>query len=447
MRRRLLSVVVLWMTLAALAASPAVAKVFSPTAFRLANGLEVVVITNMRAPIVTHMVWYHVGSGDEPRGKSGVAHYLEHLMFKGTDQIKPGEFSRTIARNGGRDNAFTTHDYTGYYQDVASDRLALVMRLEADRMANLRLGDEVARPELDVVLEERRTRTDNHPAALLYEQVQASLFVHHPYGIPVIGWEHEIRGLDYRDALDFYRTWYAPNNATLVVAGAVAADEVRSLAEQYYGPIPARPVSARVRVAEPPHVAAVRLEMTSDRVRQPSWSRRYLAPSHHAGDTRHAYPLEVLTEILGGGETSRLNRSLVVDQQLAASAGADYDATRLDLGSFVIYASPRPGRDLGALERAVEAEVKRVREDGVTDDEVARAKLRLQAATIYALDSLSTGARTIGAALSTGSTVDDVEAWPDRIGAVTPEQVREAAGAVLRNDRAVTSVLKPARTS
>jgi zinc protease len=445
--RRLLPVAVLWAVLAGLAAPPAGAKVFSPTTFRLANGLEVVVITNMRAPIVTHMVWYHVGSADEPRGKSGIAHYLEHLMFKGTDQIKPGEFSRTVARNGGRDNAFTTHDYTGYYQNVAADRLALVMRMEADRMANLRLSDAVARPELDVVLEERRSRTDNEPSALLYEQVQASLFVHHPYGIPIIGWEHEIRGLDYRDALEFYRTWYAPNNATLVVAGAVTADDVRPLAEQYYGPIPARPVPARVRVAEPPHVAAVRLEMTSDRVRQPSWSRRYLAPSHHAGDTRHAYALQVLTEILGGGETSRLNRSLVVDRQLAASAGADYDATRLDLGSVTVYASPGPGRDIAELERAIEAEVKRVREEGVTDDEVARAKLRLQAATIYALDSLSTGARTIGAALSTGSTVDDVEAWPDRIGAVTPEQVRDAARAVLRDDLAVTSVLKPARTS
>jgi zinc protease len=263
----------------------------------------------------------------------------------------------------------------------------------------------------------------------------------------VIGWENEIRGLDYRDALDFYRTWYAPNNATLVVAGAVTADDVRPLAEQYYGPIPARPVPARVRVVEPPHVAAVRLEMTSDRVRQPSWSRRYLAPSEHGGDARHTYALQVLTEILGGGETSRLNRSLVVDQQLAASAGADYESTRLDLGSFTLHATPRPGRDIAEIERAIEAEVKRVRETGVTDDEVARAKLRLQAATIYALDSLSTGARTLGAALSTGSTADDVEAWPERIGAVTPEQVRDAARAVLRDDLAVTSVLKPARTS
>jgi zinc protease len=431
----------------ALAGMPARAKVFSPTTFKLANGLEVVVITNMRAPIVTHMVWYRVGSADEPRGKSGIAHYLEHLMFKGTDQIKPGEFSRTIARNGGRENAFTDQDYTGYFQNVAVDRLPLVMRMEADRMANLRLTEEIARPELGVVLEERRTRTDNQPSARLFEQVQASLFVHHPYGIPIIGWEHEIRGLDYRDALDFYRTWYAPNNATLIVAGAVTADEVRPLAEQFYGPIPARPVPARVRVAEPEHVASVKLEMTSDRVRQPSWSRRYLAPSYHAGDAKLAYPLQVLTEILGGGETSRLNRALVVQQQVAASAGADYDATRLDLGTFTIYATPRPGREIADLERAVEAEVRRVRDEGVSDEEVARAKMRLQAATVYALDSLSTGARTIGAALSTGSSVDDVEAWPERIGAVTADDVRAAARAVLKDETAVTALLKPARTS
>jgi zinc protease len=445
--RPLLRIVVLSLVGCLAVAAPAAAKVFSPTTFKLANGLEVVVITNMRAPIVTHMVWYHAGAADEPRGKSGIAHYLEHLMFKGTDQIKPGEFSRVIARNGGRDNAFTTHDYTGYFQNVASDRLPLVMRMEADRMANLRLTEEVARPELDVVLEERRMRTDNDPSSQLYEQAQAALFVHHPYGIPVIGWEPEIHALDYEDALAFYRTWYAPNNATLVIAGAVTADVVKPLAEQYYGPIPARPVPARVRVTEPEHVAAVRLEMTSNRVRQPSWSRRYVAPSHHAGDTQRAYALEVLAEILGGGETSRLNRALVVDQQVAASAGADYEGTALDLGSFAIYASPPPGGEIAALEHAVEAEVRHVCEDGVTDDELARAKLRLQAATIYALDSLSTGARTIGTALSTGSTVEDVEAWPDRIGAVTTEQIRDAARAVLKDDTAVTSLLKPARTS
>jgi zinc protease len=431
----------------ALAAVPARAKVFNPTTFKLANGLEVVVITNMRAPIVTHMVWYRVGSADDPLGKSGLAHYLEHLMYKGTEQFKQGEFDRLIKTNGGQHNAFTTPDYTGYFQNVAVDRLALVMRMEADRMVNLKLTDAIARPELDVVLEERRMRVDNEPAARLAEQVRASLYLHHPYGTPLSGWEHEIRGLTYQDALDFYRTWYAPNNAILIVAGAVTAADVRPLAEQFYGPIAARPVPARARVAEPPHVAAVKLEMTSDRVRQPSWSRRYLAPSYHAGETRHADALQILAEILGGGETSRLNRALVVGQHVAASAGADYDASVYDLTSFVIYATPRPDGEIADVERAVEAEVKRVRDEGVTDEEVARAKLRLQAAAIYALDSLSTGARTIGVALTTGSTVDDVEAWPDRIGAVTADEVRAAARAVLKDETAVTSVLKPGRTS
>jgi zinc protease len=428
-------------------AQPVAAKVFSPASFTLANGLQVVVITNMRAPIVTQMVWYHAGAADEPRGKSGVAHYLEHLMFKGTEQVPVGEFSRTIANNGGRENAFTTHDYTGFYQSVAVDRLPLIMRMEADRMINLKLTDALARPELDVVLEERRMRTDNQPSSLLYEQAQAALFVHHPYGTPVIGWEPEIRALTYEDALVFYRTWYAPNNATLVIAGAVTADEVKPLAEQFYGPIPARPVPARVRVAEPEHVASAHLEMTSDRVRQPSWVRRYVAPSYHTGGPTIADPLQVLAEILGGGETSRLNRVLVLDQKVAAAVGADYDGTQLDLSDFSISVTPRPGVEIPALERALEAELRHVRDDGVTADELARAKLQLQAGAVYALDSSTTGARTLGAALSTGSTIDDVESWPDRIGAVTAEQVRDAARAVLKDDTAVTSLLKPARTS
>lgn len=428
-------------------AQPLAAKVFSPASFTLANGLQVVVITNMRAPIVTQMIWYHAGAADEPRGKSGVAHYLEHLMFKGTEQVPAGEFSRTIANNGGRENAFTTHDYTGFYQSVAVDRLPLVMRMEADRMINLKLTDALARPELDVVLEERRMRTDNQPSSLLYEQAQAALFVHHPYGTPVIGWEPEIRALTYEDALAFYRTWYAPNNATLVIAGAVTADAVKPLAEQFYGPIPARPVPARVRVAEPEHVASVHLEMTSDRVRQPSWGRRYVAPSYHTGGPKIADPLQVLAEILGGGETSRLNRALVLDQKVAAAVGADYEGTELDLSDFSISVTPRPGVEIPVLEHALEAELRHVRDDGVTADELARAKLQLQAAAVYALDSSTTGARTLGAALSTGSTIDDVESWPDRIGAVTAEQVRDAARAVLKDDTAVTTLLKPARTS
>ena len=259
--------------------------VFFPDTFMLGNGMQVVVVTNQRVPVITHMVWYKVGAADEVTGKSGIAHFLEHLMFKATDELKPGEFSRIVARNGGRDNAFTSWDYTAYFQNVAADRLELVMRMEADRMANLRLTDETVLPERDVVIEERRQRTENEPGDKLSELVQASLFVHHPYGLPIIGWEHEIRQLTRDDANEFYQTWYAPNNAVLVIAGDVTVDQVRPLAEKYFGSIAPRPVPARFRVEEPPFAAERRVILRDAQVRQPGLRRLYLAPSYNRGES------------------------------------------------------------------------------------------------------------------------------------------------------------------
>ncbi|MEX0759764.1 MAG: pitrilysin family protein, partial [Tistlia sp.] len=240
---------------------PAGAQVFEPTIFELDNGLQVVVVANSRAPVVTQMIWYKVGSADEPRGKSGIAHFLEHLMFKGTDSRAPGEFSDIVARHGGRENAFTSYDYTGYYQTVARDRLALMMELEADRMANLALTDAVVLPEREVILEERRQRIDNTPASQLQEMARGSLWLHHPYGTPIIGWESEMSALDTQDALDFYESWYAPNNAVLIVAGDVDPEAVRALAEEHYGPIPRKEVPPRRRVEEPHHWAGARVEL------------------------------------------------------------------------------------------------------------------------------------------------------------------------------------------
>jgi len=302
-------------------ASLAQARVFDPETFTLANGLQVVVIENRRAPIVTHMVWYKVGAADESAGESGNAHFLEHLMFKGTNTLGPGEFSEIIAQNGGQENAFTSYDYTAYYQTVANDRLEIVMRHEADRMANLVLTDALVLPERDVILEERRSRVDNEPGSQLRETMQAGLYLNHPYRVPVIGWEHEIRSLSTETALAFYRRWYAPNNAVLVVAGDVDADEVRRLAEKYYGKVPAGEVLERVRPTEPPQYAARRVTLENARVRQPSLSISYLAPAHNSPGGEHAYALQVLDQILGGGATSRLYRSLVVEQGLAASRG------------------------------------------------------------------------------------------------------------------------------
>jgi len=426
---------------------PGQARVFDPKTYTLANGLQVVVIENHRAPIVTHMIWYKVGAADESAGESGNAHFLEHLMFKGTKTLKPGEFSQIIAQNGGQENAFTSYDYTAYYQTVASDRLEIVMRYEADRMANLVLTDAVVLPERDVILEERRSRVDNEPGSLLRETMQSVLYLNHPYRLPVIGWEHEIRSLSTETALAFYRRWYAPNNAVLVVAGDVDASEVLRLAAMYYGKVPAKAVPERRRPTEPPQHAARRVILHSARVRQPSLSITYVAPGHNSPGGKHAYALQVLDQILGGGSTSRLYRALVVEQGLAAGTGSSYDPTAVDLSSFDFYASPRPDVDMAKLEEALRAELGRVMRDGVTEDEVALAKRQLQAQAVFARDSLNTAPNIFGRALASGRTVEDVETWPERIGAVTVEQVDAAARATLRDEQSVTGLLLPEPTT
>jgi len=385
---------------------PSAAQVFNPKSFTLANGMTVVVIENNRAPIVTHMVWYKVGAADEPPGKSGIAHFLEHLMFKGTATIPPGEFSKLIAGVGGRDNAFTSYDYTGYFQNVPREQLEFAMRLEADRMANLRLTDDVVYPERDVIREERRQVVENRPTARLREQEQAALYLNHPYRLPIIGWDHEIAELTREDAVAWYRTWYTPSNAVLIVAGDVTVEAIKPLAEKYYGVIKSHPVPARLRPQEPRPMAARRVELKDPRVRQPVVNISWLAPSYKAGASEHAYALQVLAEILGGGATSRLYRALVIEKQLATSAGAWYEPDMLDQSSFGASASLRPGAEVAALEQALQAELQRFLEKGASDDEVERA-----------------------------------EAWPARIGAVTPAQVMAAARDVLRPERSVTGVL------
>jgi zinc protease len=424
-------------------ARPASAQVFNPETFTLANGLQVVVIANHRSPIVTHMVWYKTGAADEAWGKSGIAHFLEHLMFRGTREIAPGEFSKIVARNGGRDNAFTSYDYTGYFQNVSRDRLELVMKMEADRMAGLALTDAVVDPERDVILEERRQVVENRPGSLLREQMNAALFLNHPYGRPIIGWEHEMRGLRRADAVAWYETHYTPNNAILIVAGDITVADLQPLAEKYYGPVASRAVPPRMRPQEPAPRAARRIELKDPRVAQAAVTRSYLAPSYAAGQTEHAYALQVLAELLGGAATSRLNRTLVLEQQVATGAGAWYDPTALDLGTFGVSASARTGVEIDKVEAALDAQIQKLLTEGASEDEVERAKSRMRAAAVYARDSLSTGARVIGAALTTGQTIADVEAWPQRIGAVTAAQVNAAARAILQPERSVTGLLLP----
>jgi zinc protease len=422
----------------------AAAAVFNPESFTLANGMQVVVVSNRRAPVVTHMVWYRVGAMDQPPGKTGVAHLLEHLMFKGTEAYPDGEFSRIVARNGGRENAFTSQDFTGYYQSVATDRLALMMEIESDRMINLILSDEDIETERQVVLEERRSRIDNNPGSRLSEQATSAMYLNHPYGNPVIGWEHEIRTLDRDDLMDFYRAWYAPNNAFLVISGDVDMADVRPLAEKYYGRIPARELPERVAWREPPVTASRRIVLRDPQVRQPSWSRRYPAPGYRHGATEHAYALEVLAEILGGGTTGRIYRSLVVEAKIAAGAGAWYNPSSRGPTTFGFYGTPLPGGETDPVEQAIEAAIKALLADGVSQDEVSRAITRMQAEAIFARDSLRTPAQVLGGSLVIGMSVDDVESWPQRIGEVTVDSVNRAARAVLGSPAAVTTQLLPA---
>lgn len=435
----------LMLALALWQARPVQAGIFNPESFTLDNGLTVVVLTNDRLPVVTQMVWYKVGAADDPPGKSGLAHFLEHLMFRGTGDIAPGEFSRIVSRNGGVDNAFTSADMTAYYQTVAADRLELVMKLEADRMANLALDDKEVLPERQVIIEERRTRTENNPAALLREQMNAALFLHHPYRIPIIGWRHEMETLSREDALALYKRHYAPNNAILIVSGDVTVPRVRELAEKYYGPIKPAAIPKRVRAQEPPQIAARRVVLDSERVRDPRFSRSYLAPSYTTGATEHAYALQVLEHLLGGGATSRFYSGLVVEKEMAVSAWASYDSTAYDWGTFSIGAQPRGEIAVDKVEDALDAEIDRLLRDGVTQAEVDHAKKQLIAGATYARDSLRQGAQVIGTALTAGRTIEDAEAWPERIQAVTVEQVNAAARHVFDIDKSVTGILLPAR--
>ena len=425
-------------------ASPALAE--TVTDFTLPNGLQVVVIEDHRAPAVVHMVWYRVGAADEPPGHSGIAHFLEHLMFKGTDEVPSGKFSEIVQAQGGSDNAFTSWDYTAYFQRVAADRLDLVMKLEADRMRDLRLTQEDVATERAVILEERTTRTDSDPGALFEEQAQAAQYLNHPYGIPIIGWRHEIEQLDRDDALTFYRRFYAPNNAVLVVAGDVTPDEVKRLAEQHYGPLaPTEGLPPRLRPSEPPQLAERRLSMADPRVAQPYVARSYLAPERNSGAQDKAAALTILAYLLGGsGTTSVLARKLTFDTQTAVYASAFYNGDTLDAGTFGLIVAPAPGVSLPQAEAAMDEAIAQFLKDGVDPAALDRMKTQIRAEQIYADDNTSALANLYGEALAIGLTVADVQAWPDVLQAVTAEDVMAAAQEVLDRRTAVTGYLEAA---
>jgi zinc protease len=414
-----------------------------PATFTLGNGLQVVVIPDHRTPVVTQMIWYKVGSADETPGKSGLAHFLEHLMFKGTSRHPIGEFSQTVLRIGGNENAFTSTDYTGYFQRVPREELGKMMEFEADRMTGLILKDENVLPERDVVLEEFNMRVANNPDARLTEQIMAALYLNHPYGRPVIGWRQEIEILDREDALAFYRRFYAPNNAILVIAGDVDATDVRPMAERTFGAVAAQPAipARRLRPQEPEPAAPRTVTLSDPRVEQPSLRRYYLVPSATTAAAGEGPALDVLAQLMGGGSNSYLYRRLVIDRPLAVNASAAYQGTSLDATQFAISVSPRSGVEFAQVEQMIDEVISDIGQNAVRSEDLERVKTQLVAEAIYAQDNQATLARWYGGALTTGLGIEDIRSWPDRIRAVTADQVREAAQKWLDKKRSVTGYL------
>ena len=416
------------------------------TSFTLDNGLEVIVIEDHRAPAVTQMIWYKVGAADERPGESGIAHFLEHLMFKGTDTLQPGEFSATVEAQGGNDNAFTSWDYTAYFQRVAADRLELMMTMEADRMRNLQLLEEDVLTERNVIIEERKSRTDSSPGALLSEQMRAAQYLNHPYGVPIIGWKHEISELSRQDALDFYGLYYAPNNAILIVAGDVMPDAVREMAEKHYGPLqPSAGIPPRLRPSEPPQLAERRMVYRDARVSEPYVIRSYLAPERDPGDQKKAAALTILAELLGGsGTTSLFSQALQFGPSpKAVYTSASYNGTSVDMGTFSLVGVPMPGVSLEDVEAGLDQVIAEFLKAGPDPDDFARIKTQIRASQIYARDDVDGLARRYGEALATGLSIQDVQDWPGVLEAVTPEEVTQAAAEILDRDHAVTGWLMP----
>ena len=410
------------------------------TEYRLDNGLHIVVIEDHRTPAVTQTLWYRVGGSDGPPGKSGLAHYVEHLMFKGTEKFGPGVFNRTVQDLGGTDNAFTSFDYTAYIQRISADNIERIMELEADRMQGLLLTEEDIEIERLVVLEERHTRTDSNPGALLQEQMNAALFLNHPYSIPIIGWRHEIEMLNREDIFEFYQAHYAPNNAILIIAGDVEPNEVLQYAKTHYGPLAFNPdIAERQRPQEPPQVAARRLTFQDERVSNPYIVRDYLAPERNSKAQREAASLELLAAILGGdGINSYLTQKLEVDVDIAIYSNAYYSGRYVDKNSFSLVVVPADSVSMEEAEEALDRALDEFLQEGVVESQLERIKKSIHASWIYEQDSVQNVARRIGHELSIGLTLKDIQAWPDILQSITSEEIMDAARRLFQLESSVT---------
>ena len=409
----------------------------------LDNGMRVIVQEDRRAPVMVSQVWYRAGAMDEFNGTTGVAHVLEHMMFKGTRNVPPGEFSKRIAAAGGRENAFTSRDYTAYFQQMQKDRLELSMQLEADRMANLVISDELFAKEIQVVMEERRLRTDDQPQSVVYERLMATAYQAHPYRRPIIGWMDDLQNMTAQDARDWYARWYAPNNATLVVAGDVKAGEVVALARTYFGALPARALPERKPQDEPAQLGKKRIVVKAP-AQLPYLLMAWQAPTlkDWERDTT-PYALQILAGVLSGNDSARLQKSLVKNTQIAVNASAGYDAVTRGPGLFMIDATPAPGKSVAALEKAIRDELARIQRDGISEAELARVKAQVIAADVYQRDSLFYQAMQLGEYASAGLPPEALLRRVEKLRAVTAAEVQAAARQWLQDDRLSVAELDP----
>jgi zinc protease len=450
--RLLAAIPMAWLVILLAFTSPAMADGKIPIeSFRLQNGMEVVLIPNNRVPAVSHMLWFNVGALDDPLGKSGLAHFHEHMMFKGTPSTPAGQYSRRITNRGGNHNAFTSYDFTSYYVNISRDELPMVMEMEADRLQNLAPSKEDAVKERSVVIEERKLRVDTRPAALLSEQMDAALFRNHRYGIPVIGWHHEMETYTLEDAMEFHKRYYVPANATLVVAGDITREQLEPLAERYYGSLPEGQPIRRVTLQEPAFSVYQKLEMRHPNVQQPVVILSYLAPSVLTGKTEHSLPLLAAANLLGGSQTSWLYQKLVVERKLATGVDASYSPFDKGPSKFSISAIPAAGITPEVLETAIHEEITNWLNANLQAESTKRAIERvrtiIKAEAVYARDGLQGMAYIVGMLRTLGLPADYINQWTDKIQAITAEQVKKAASAVLQRDRVTVGYLLPVATA
>ena len=411
--------------------------------FKLDNGLKIIVREDHRAPVVVVQVWYLTGGMDEFNGTSGVAHVLEHMMFKGTNDVPAGQFSKTISANAGKDNAFTNRDYTTYFEQLRSDKLELALKLEADRMVNLNITDEEFAKEIRVVMEERRLRTEDKAHSIVYEQLLANVYNAHPYGRPVIGFMNDLENMKAADARAWYKTWYAPNNATLVIAGDVDSNEVLTLAQKYFGSLKARPLPERKPQTEPEQLGIKRIIVKA------AAQLPYLAMAYHAPVLRDAakdwepYALQILVGILDGNESARLNKQLVRDSRIASQAGAGYDAIERGPGMLLIDGTPSDGKTVAELETALREQFDKIKSEGVTQEELQRVKSQIIAGQVFGLDSMFGQAMQIGRTENAGFSWRDLEVMLEKLKAVTADQVKQVAEKYIQDDHLTVAVLDP----